>query len=456
MALDAFSIIVAAYLAFFIHAVFFIPEDVEPMSTTTFTTAVLLVMFANNYIMGRSNLYSDLRPSSRFALIAVVFKSLFIDFAILGASVYLLRLADFSRYFMIFFGLLSFVFIIVEKLLMEFYISKLSKRSFSVRKILVIGNLERGQMVADLLEKQLSWGHEIIGRLTTEKTSNDSLYSLGHIDELPFILRDHPIDEVVFAVDGNRAVNIASHLNHCKQVGVPARILPALWQPGEHSITVDQCHNVPFLTIPVGNFNATGLMYKRILDIIGGLTGTILFLLVYPFVAVAIKLDSPGPILFKQKRVGQHGRTFILLKFRSMVSDAEAKQAELSDKNLMQGSIFKMENDPRITKVGKFLRKSSLDEFPQFLNVLRGEMSLVGTRPPTIEEMEKYDPWQYKRLSGKPGITGLWQVSGRNKITDFNQIVDLDCQYLERWRFLDDLKILFQTIYIVIRRKGAF
>ena len=175
----------------------------------------------------------------------------------------------------------------------------------------------------------------------------------------------------------------------------------------------------------------------------------------YPFVGAAIKLDSPGPVLFKQERVGRHGREFLLYKFRSMYQDAEQRKQEFLERNEMQGAMFKLKDDPRITRVGKWLRITSLDEFPQFLNVLGGEMSLVGTRPPTPEEVEEYKPWHLRRISAKPGITGLWQVSGRNKITSFDNVVELDCKYLEHWRFADDLKILFKTILAVLLRRGA-
>jgi lipopolysaccharide/colanic/teichoic acid biosynthesis glycosyltransferase len=205
----------------------------------------------------------------------------------------------------------------------------------------------------------------------------------------------------------------------------------------------------------VSNFNAAGLLYKRVLDLVGGFVGTLVVLIIYPFVAAAIKLDSPGPVFFKQKRMGSHGRIFNLYKFRTMYRDAEQRRQELMAQNEMNGAMFKMADDPRITRVGRWLRKTSLDEFPQFLNVLIGKMSLVGTRPPMIEEVEAYQPEHLKRISAKPGITGLWQVSGRNKITDFDKVVELDCSYLDNWRFFDDIKILFKTVLVVLQRKGA-
>ena len=186
-----------------------------------------------------------------------------------------------------------------------------------------------------------------------------------------------------------------------------------------------------------------------------GLVGSVIFLILYPFVAAAIKLDSPGPVLFKQERVGKNGRLFKLIKFRTMYADAEEQKKELMATNEMNGPIFKVQSDPRITRVGRFLRKTTIDEIPQFANVLKSEMSLVGTRPPLPEEVELYDMRHLKRISAKPGMTGLWQVSGRNKIKDFEKIVELDCDYLDHWRFLDDIKILLKTLVVVSMRRGA-
>jgi lipopolysaccharide/colanic/teichoic acid biosynthesis glycosyltransferase len=166
-------------------------------------------------------------------------------------------------------------------------------------------------------------------------------------------------------------------------------------------------------------------------------------------------MDSKGPVMFKQKRVGQHGRLFWLYKFRSMYVDAEEHKKELINFNEMEGLMFKMENDPRITRIGRILRKTSLDEFPQFINVMKGEMSLVGTRPPTSDEVAQYEKWQRRRISMKPGITGLWQILGRNKIIDFNEVVRLDLEYIDKWRFLLDINILLKTILVVLARKGA-
>ena len=168
-----------------------------------------------------------------------------------------------------------------------------------------------------------------------------------------------------------------------------------------------------------------------------------------------IKLESPGPLFFSQKRVGRNGRIFKIYKFRSMYADAEERKKELMEQNEMDGLMFKMTDDPRITKIGKFIRKTSLDELPQFWNVLKGDMSLVGTRPPTVDEFEKYESHHKRRLSMKPGITGKWQVSGRSDIQDFEEVVKLDCEYIDEWSPFLDIQILFKTVGVVLTHKGA-
>ena len=197
------------------------------------------------------------------------------------------------------------------------------------------------------------------------------------------------------------------------------------------------------------------LFIKRFIDILGGIVGLILTGIITLFLAPAIKLDSPGPVFFSQVRIGKNGRRFKIYKFRSMYIDAEERKKELEAQNEMKGLMFKMENDPRVTKVGAFIRKTSLDEFPQFLNVLKGDMSLVGTRPPTEAEFKQYNEHYRRRLSTTPGLTGLWQISGRSDIEDFDEVVKLDLKYIDNWSLTEDFKILCKTVGVVLFGKGA-
>ena len=207
---------------------------------------------------------------------------------------------------------------------------------------------------------------------------------------------------------------------------------------------------------------------KRLMDIVGGLIGCAFTALLFLFVAPAIYIASPGPIFFKQERIGKNGKHFFMYKFRSMYPDAEQRLQELKSQNCLNTDLmFKMDFDPRIIGnkilpdgsrkkgIGQFIRDTSIDEFPQFLNVLKGEMSLVGTRPPLISEFAAYAPHHRARMSIKPGITGLWQVSGRSEITDFEEVVRLDTQYINNWSLAQDVKILFQTVFAVLKRKGS-
>ena len=194
---------------------------------------------------------------------------------------------------------------------------------------------------------------------------------------------------------------------------------------------------------------------NRVLDYGLGLTALLLSSPLLLLIAIGIKLDSPGPILFKQTRIGMNGRRFGMFKFRSMYTDAEQRLEKLMAQNESGNGMFKMANDPRVTRLGNILRKFSLDELPQIFNVLRGEMSLVGPRPPLLRELEFYEPWHYVRFGSLPGMTGLWQVSGRSNIKNFDQVVQLDYQYISQWHFPLDLKLILKTIPAVLFAKGA-
>jgi exopolysaccharide biosynthesis polyprenyl glycosylphosphotransferase len=453
MILDAMCVILAGYSGYYFRKLIGTPGF--SLNPDIFLSSILIVIIANNYFMGKFKLYGDQKIKSLLELLVATLKAVFFDFLILSAAIFLMKQKEYSRLFMLFFASLTFLTIYLQRVIATAYLYHNAKSKFSMHNILIVGSHERSRIVTDIMERQVSWGHKVVGRLALRPDKCEADDCLGSVEQLPEILRHVEIDEVIFALNGDKNIDLSAHLHECRRMGVLVRILPSLWKSDDPSISVEKCQSVPFITIRSANFNATDLLYKRIMDIAGGLLGTLLFCLMYPFVAVAIKWESKGPVIFKQKRVGQHGRIFDVFKFRSMYENAEELKKELIKKNEMNGNMFKLKDDPRITRVGNFLRMTSLDEFPQFVNVLRGEMSLVGTRPPTAGEVRQYLPEHLKRLSAKPGITGLWQVSGRNQIKDFERVVELDCNYLENWRFSDDLKIIFKTVYVVMKRKGA-
>ena len=266
------------------------------------------------------------------------------------------------------------------------------------------------------------------------------------------------VDELYIDVD--RANHLPqSMLDAFNEMGVTVHIkLQGLENPYHRVQYVEKMVGVTVMTFAINDISPAGMIVKRLIDILGGLVGCIFTLIIMLFVGPMIKLKSPGgPVIFSQKRVGQNGKYFKMYKFRSMYPDAEERKKELMSQNeVADGMMFKMENDPRIIKgIGHFIRKTSLDEFPQFFNVLKGDMSLVGTRPPTIDEWEKYDLHHRLRMAMRPGITGMWQVSGRSDIKEFEEVVKLDAEYIAKWNVGLDIKIMFKTIAQVFKGDGA-
>ena len=274
-------------------------------------------------------------------------------------------------------------------------------------------------------------------------------------------VRGASLDEVYINVPYDYTHNVSDLAEEIESMGIIVHInLPTLENLVENSafnnVECTMTAGYPTATLTASRqLTLSATVFKRIGDIIGGLVGSILSLPIILIVAVPLLIESPGPLIFKQQRIGKNGRVFNIYKLRSMYVDAEQRKKELMADNQMDGFMFKMENDPRITKVGRFIRKTSIDELPQFWNVLKGDMSLVGTRPPTVDEFEQYESHHKRRLSMRPGITGLWQVSGRSQITDFEDVVRLDCEYIDNWSTWLDIKILLKTVGVVLRRRGA-
>ena len=285
--------------------------------------------------------------------------------------------------------------------------------------------------------------------------SDPSIKYIGSLEDMFHFAVRNAVDEAILSQDylGDQTVAIGTDLIN---MGIIVDIVLPQSMRNLPNCEIHQIGDISFIKSSFGIVTTRQIIIKRMMDIFGNLIGIVLFGIAFIIFGPIIKIQSPdGPILFKQKRVGKNGRVFTFYKFRSMYPDAEERKKELMDKNEMNGLMFKMDDDPRIIPIGHFLRKSSVDELPQFINVLKGDMSLVGTRPPTLDEFEKYQKHHKIRLSLKPGITGLWQISGRNEITDFEEVVKLDRAYLDGWSLLKDLKILFATIFVVFKRTGA-
>ncbi|MGI6677918.1 MAG: sugar transferase [Dehalobacterium sp.] len=275
--------------------------------------------------------------------------------------------------------------------------------------------------------------------------------------ELNQILKEKEVNEVIFTVPARYFSQIEKYALMCEEMGITTSLALELSEFKISQIRLSSIGTLPMLTFHSVCLDAYQLFYKRLFDLLGAVVGLLGTGLLALFIVPAIKLESKGPAFFAQDRMGLNGRVFKLYKFRSMTVDAEKKKKDLMNQNeIKNGLMFKMKEDPRVTNVGKFLRATSLDELPQFFNVLKGEMSLVGTRPPTLDEVAKYDNHHWRRISIKPGITGMWQISGRSQITDFEEIVKLDIKYIDNWSLWLDLKIIYKTILVVFKKSGAY
>jgi exopolysaccharide biosynthesis polyprenyl glycosylphosphotransferase len=322
------------------------------------------------------------------------------------------------------------------------------------RRYAIVGGGAMAREVVETVEAHPEWGMELAGFISLDGSGTSRGPTLGEVSQLGSILERDVIDVVFFVVPRARLAEVERAVHVCEEFGVDVRIALDVLRFGPGRMNVEDLGGVPLLAFTRTPSDAIALLAKRAFDVT--MSALVLLLLSPALVAVsvAIRLDSPGPIFFRQLRVGRNGRAFQMLKFRSMYRDAEARLEALRARNEMTGPVFKIKNDPRITKVGAFLRKTSLDEFPQFLNVLKGEMSIVGPRPPIPAEVRQYKRWQRRRLSMKPGITCIWQISGRNNI-DFERWMELDLQYIDEWSLWGDIEICFRTIPAVLSARGA-
>ena len=350
---------------------------------------------------------------------------------------------------------LGLTLLVASRLLLRGVASSLRRRGYNFRRFAVVGSGALAQEVARTLALHPEWGCSLTGVILEHRDAESAtLPVLGHLDEIGTVLERHVLDQVIFALPSSQLPMAEEAARTCQLQGVAVMICLDLLHGGIGQMALTRMDGVPAITFSTVPSDAMALAVKRAFDVLVSATVLLLLAPLLIGVAAAIRLESPGPVLFRQRRVGLHGREFSLLKFRSMCQDAEAKLAELRASNEMSGPVFKMTNDPRVTRVGHFIRRTSLDELPQFLNVLSGEMSVVGPRPPIPAEVRQYERWQRRRLSVRPGITCTWQVSGRNDI-DFEHWMKLDLEYIDNWSLARDLQICMKTIPAVLLARGA-
>jgi exopolysaccharide biosynthesis polyprenyl glycosylphosphotransferase len=370
-------------------------------------------------------------------------------FFLAGAVIFGLKLHYVSRLLVGIFSMVAFSLLVVERAATR---SLIARTSAAIRSVLVIGLGPQVQMIRKVLQEEERWGVRLVEPRASEVISGDPIESAA---ALSILLTTTVVDEVIFSVSPAELTHIEASLLVCECLGVKAHIAVAMGNLHLAKAVSNDLRGIPLLTFTTTPFDEWHLLAKRTLDVVGSAVLLTFLAPVMAAVAVAVKLTSPGPALFKQVRAGANGRPFGMYKFRSMCQDADVQQITLAGSNEMSGPVFKMRNDPRLTALGRYLRKTSVDELPQLWNVLCGHMSLVGPRPPVPSEVARYESWQRRRLSMKPGLTCLWQVSGRSEIADFEKWMKLDLEYIDSWSLALDMRILMKTLPAVLSGRGA-
>ncbi|MCB1056382.1 MAG: sugar transferase [Acidobacteria bacterium] len=366
---------------------------------------------------------------------------------------------EISRAWVSLFAVVACLLLLSEKLFLRVTSRYVRTKGFNYRTVAIVGTNQTAVDIAESIDSHRYWGYRILGFITQGGEVSPRLPRgypvLGDVSDICAIVDSKPVDDVVFAVHRRDLDRMEDTYLRLEERGIQVRFALNFFPHTRAKVQLEELDGLPLLTFSTAPTNHLQLAAKRAVDIAASALLLALGLPVVLAIALAIRVTSGGQVLFRQTRCGLNGRMFTLYKFRTMVEDAEARRKELLHLNRHDGPVFKVPEDPRITgPVGRFLRKFSLDELPQLWNVLRGDMSLVGPRPPIPEEVAQYKPWQRRRLSMKPGLTCLWQISGRNEI-DFNRWIELDLEYIDSWTPLLDFKILFKTIPVVLSGRGA-
>lgn len=389
----------------------------------------------------------------------IIFRGGAISFAVLMSLFFIFKIQFASRYVIFIFCILEFIFILSIRAFVQEYFKRSVKRGKNRLNILIIGTGDRAKELSEKLSRQTAWGVRVLGHLDPDESriGNNVLDApvIGTVSDINNCLKEFVVDEVIIAIPRTLLNDVERIYQACEEEGIKLRFMADVFNLQVSRMGLIQIGSIPLLTLEPVAQNEIKLLIKRCFDLATTLFFMPILLPLIAIIAIAVKLDSPGPVFFIQQRVGLRKHLFPMIKFRSMHVDAEKRMKEIEHLNEAKGPIFKITNDPRVTRIGKFLRKTSLDELPQLFNVIRGEMSLVGPRPMSIRDVSKFDKGiQRKRFSVKPGLTCIWQVSGRSNLP-FEKWLELDLKYIESWNLWLDIVILAKTMPAVFLSKGA-
>jgi exopolysaccharide biosynthesis polyprenyl glycosylphosphotransferase len=437
---------------------FYRPIDDFSVTRILLTLCILGALFIKGqYRLGRGVALLD--------EVAGIASSVTVGFAVTVVAGVALRIPSESRLVLLYSWLLCIVGLAIWRAVTRLARYQLWQRGIGIERVVVVGDGESARRLMQALADQQALGYRLIGFVDEIPTRDELTIAtqraviraprLGGCKDISQVVRAHEVDEVFVALPSASHEQVLGVVAACRQQAVRFKLVPDLYEMTLDQVQIDEVNGVPLIGLKATGISGWDAVVKRAVDF--GLSVVVLVVgaPILAAIALAIRLDSPGPILFRQVRVGKDERPFVCFKFRSMYEDAEQRLDEVRAFNEADGPIFKMRNDPRCTRVGRWLRRTSIDEVPQVLNILLGQMSWVGPRPPVPAEVAKYETWHRQRLLVTPGLTGLWQVSGRSNLT-FDEMVLLDLYYAEHWSLWLDLKILLRTVPAVLIGRGAY
>lgn len=404
------------------------------------TNVLLMVTRTNHYnlVLRHSIIFSAIAAAVLFAIISILSLNI-------------------PREFILIFSMLDWIGILGSYILVNQYYMSLRRKGKNLTNIIFIADEGCDKFIQNIADnRELGYNISLIisDSESIHQRFKPRFKVLRKIVDLPCLIKSQIVDEVFYCKREYNQEDIQRIMFACEEIGVTFRYHSPLLEISSMPVELIQFNGVPFLSYKNTPNNQFALTWKYVFDFIFSLVVVTLWMPFLLFIGIAIKISSKGPVIFKQKRVGLHGREFYIYKFRTMVQDAEKLQSELLQQNEADGPVFKIKDDPRITRIGKFLRKTNLDEFPQFFNVLKGDMSLVGPRPPIMKEVMQYKPWQLRRLSMRPGITCSWQIMPHRNKVSFDEWMKLDLQYIDNWSLENDFLLTFKTIRTILLGSG--
>ncbi len=441
----AFSLLLAHTLRFYSTQWFHIAKTIDPFGV--YSWLLIVVMLFGPILLDLQGFYNSPIDKKKRRSVLQIFQAMLYLGVIVSACVIFLRLPLPNRSVPILFGIIAAVALLTKERFIVHHVQARARRGELREPVLLAGSPEDITTLEQSLTAEQSLLMDVVGRIDIQKQP---------ISDLVEAMHRHSVARVIFAAGHSQLNRVEEAIGACEVEGVPAWLAADFIRTSIAKPAFDAFAGRPMLVFRSTPDVSWTLFAKSIIDRVGAFCALVVFATPMALVAITIRITSPGPIIFKQRRAGKHGKPFVMYKFRSMSNDAEMRRAELEPFNQMNGPVFKVEADPRITPFGRWLRRTSIDELPQLINVVLGDMSLVGPRPLPLYEVEKFENTaQRRRLSVKPGLTCLWQISGRNQVRDFSDWVKLDLDYIDHWSLTLDLKILIRTVPAVVMGFGA-